>query len=76
LLACCVHELLDRSRNVKAPPAAAHVPNLDEACFAGVGRRGIVIGFRVGVYAASGISSCSFTIAASEDVAVVFLVVM
>jgi hypothetical protein len=76
LLACCVHELLDRSHNVKTPPAAAHVPNLDEVCLAGVGCRGVVVAFGVGVYAAIGISSCFVTIAFSKDVAVLILVVL
>jgi hypothetical protein len=70
LLACCVHKLLDRPRNVEAPPASAYVSNLDEACFAAV-RRGFVVGFLVGFYAALGILSQSITIAFSEDAVIV-----
>jgi hypothetical protein len=70
LLACCVHKILDRPRNVKAPPASAHDPNLDEACFAAV-RRGFFVGFLVGFYAALDILSQSITVAFSEDVAIV-----
>jgi hypothetical protein len=50
--------------------------NLDEAYVAGEGRRDVGVGFCVGFYAVIGISSCSVTIAVSEDVAVVILVVI
>jgi hypothetical protein len=70
------HELLQRPRNVKTPPATAHETEFDKSCFTGVGRYPIICPFLVLRLIMVAILECYVTIDVPIDAPVFIFIVI